>query len=111
MPGNILSRLLHSSIFFLNDFSTQRKHYITRESLFLCPFQQEHDLDFKDHGIMIVGCGPYHIGELYSFLPNHPLIFFVCFHFTPIHSCIVFISFNEKLVQKWVRAVFRSTAP
>ena len=24
---------------------------------------QEHDLDFKDQGIMVLGCGPYHIGE------------------------------------------------
>lgn len=61
-----------------------------RMNPFFCPFQQEHDLDFKDHGIMIVGCGPYHIGELYFFLPNHPLIFFClfCFHFTPIHSVL-----------------------
>lgn len=26
-------------------------------------FNQEHDLDFKDQGIMVLGCGPYHIGE------------------------------------------------
>lgn len=82
-----------------------------RMNPFFCPFQQEHDLDFKDHGIMIVGCGPYHIGELYSFLPNHPLIFFVLFSLYTNPFCIVFISFNEQLVQKWVRAVFRSTAP
>ncbi len=43
--------------------------------ILVCPSKQEHDLDFKDHGIMIVGCGPYHIGEFKSFLPNHPLIF------------------------------------
>lgn len=24
---------------------------------------QEHDLDFKDQGIMVLGCGPYHIGK------------------------------------------------
>lgn len=39
------------------------------ETNYFCPCQQEHDLDFKDHGIMIVGYGPYHIGELKSFLP------------------------------------------
>lgn len=57
---------------------------------FFCHFQQEHDLDFKDHGIMIVGCGPYHIGELKSFLPNHPLIFF--FFFFNLHQPIHVLS-------------------
>uniref|UniRef100_A0A672N1B7 Carbamoyl-phosphate synthase 1 n=1 Tax=Sinocyclocheilus grahami TaxID=75366 RepID=A0A672N1B7_SINGR len=28
---------------------------------------QEHDLDFKDHGITIVGCGPFHIGSSVEF--------------------------------------------
>ncbi len=70
------------------------------------PSKQEHDLDSKDHGIMIVGCGPYHIGEFKSFLPNHPLIFI-----SLNRSCIIFISFNEQLVQEWVRAAFRSTPP
>lgn len=31
----------------------------------ICAFlrHQEHDLDFDDKGIMVLGCGPYHIGE------------------------------------------------
>uniref|UniRef100_UPI00398E636B carbamoyl-phosphate synthase [ammonia], mitochondrial isoform X2 n=1 Tax=Pristiophorus japonicus TaxID=55135 RepID=UPI00398E636B len=28
---------------------------------------QEHDLDFNDHGIMVLGCGPYHIGSSVEF--------------------------------------------
>uniref|UniRef100_A0A665XCU7 carbamoyl-phosphate synthase (ammonia) n=1 Tax=Echeneis naucrates TaxID=173247 RepID=A0A665XCU7_ECHNA len=31
------------------------------------PFHQEHDLDFKDQGIMVLGCGPYHIGSSVEF--------------------------------------------
>lgn len=27
--------------------------------------QQEHDLEFKDQGVMVLGCGPYHIGEMH----------------------------------------------
>lgn len=27
-------------------------------------FTQEHDLVFNDYGIMVLGCGPYHIGEM-----------------------------------------------
>ena len=23
---------------------------------------QEHDLKFDEHGVMVLGCGPYHIG-------------------------------------------------
>lgn len=63
-------------------------------------------MDFKDRGIMIVGCGPYHIGEVFYFLPNHLLIFI-----SPTHSYIIVISFNEQLVQERVRAVFHSTPP
>ena len=28
---------------------------------------QEHDVDFKDEGTMVLGCGPYHIGKSFSF--------------------------------------------
>ncbi|GCC33371.1 hypothetical protein chiPu_0011840 [Chiloscyllium punctatum] len=28
---------------------------------------EEHDLDFNDHGIMVLGCGPYHIGSSVEF--------------------------------------------
>lgn len=28
---------------------------------------QEHDLDFNDHGVMVLGCGPYHIGSSVEF--------------------------------------------
>lgn len=31
--------------------------------LSIYPIHQEHDLDFNDQGIMVLGCGPYHIGE------------------------------------------------
>lgn len=27
------------------------------------PLHQEHDLDFQDQSVMVLGCGPYHIGE------------------------------------------------
>jgi len=28
---------------------------------------QEHDLVFDDHGVMVLGCGPYHIGSSVEF--------------------------------------------
>uniref|UniRef100_H3AH65 Carbamoyl-phosphate synthase [ammonia], mitochondrial n=2 Tax=Latimeria chalumnae TaxID=7897 RepID=H3AH65_LATCH len=28
---------------------------------------QEHDIDFNDHGVMVLGCGPYHIGSSVEF--------------------------------------------
>lgn len=28
---------------------------------------QEHDVSFKDHGCMVLGCGPYHIGSSVEF--------------------------------------------
>lgn len=36
-----------------------------KENKMICSIHhhQEHDLDFDDKGIMVLGCGPYHIGE------------------------------------------------
>lgn len=71
--------------------------------------QQEHGLDFKDHGFMIVGCGPYHKPHKFPiFASFFPTMIFI---FHQPHSCIVFISFNEQLVQERVRAALRSTPP
>uniref|UniRef100_A0A8D3BQT0 carbamoyl-phosphate synthase (ammonia) n=2 Tax=Scophthalmus maximus TaxID=52904 RepID=A0A8D3BQT0_SCOMX len=41
--------------------------WVKQVILLLYPFHQEHDLDFKDQGIMVLGCGPYHIGSSVEF--------------------------------------------
>lgn len=34
--------------------------------LFFLP--QEHDINFDEHGTMVLGCGPYHIGKVINFI-------------------------------------------
>lgn len=34
--------------------------------LFFLP--QEHDINFGEHGTMVLGCGPYHIGKVIIFI-------------------------------------------
>lgn len=29
---------------------------------------QEHDINFDDHGMMVLGCGPYHIGKVITYI-------------------------------------------
>lgn len=35
-------------------------------SSFLC--SQEHDIKFDEHGLMVLGCGPYHIGKVITYV-------------------------------------------
>ena len=48
-----------------------RKSRHRNGSRFFCDlsylFIQEHDLAFDDHGTMVLGCGPYHIGSSVEF--------------------------------------------
>lgn len=47
---------------------TFRNHWWAQENvLTIFLILQEHDLDFNDRGIMVLGCGPYHIGSWASF--------------------------------------------
>uniref|UniRef100_A0A671T8W3 Carbamoyl-phosphate synthase [ammonia], mitochondrial n=1 Tax=Sinocyclocheilus anshuiensis TaxID=1608454 RepID=A0A671T8W3_9TELE len=52
----------------VKQIDTLAAEYPAATNYLYCTYHgQEHDLDFKDHGIMIVGCGPYHIGSSVEF--------------------------------------------
>ncbi|XP_067264893.1 carbamoyl-phosphate synthase [ammonia], mitochondrial [Chanodichthys erythropterus] len=53
---------------WVKQIDTLAAEYPAATNYLYCTYHgQEHDLDFKDHGIMIVGCGPYHIGSSVEF--------------------------------------------
>lgn len=35
---------------------------------------QEHDINFDEHGMMVLGCGPYHIGNMMTSIYIGPTI-------------------------------------
>uniref|UniRef100_A0A672MR03 Carbamoyl-phosphate synthase 1 n=1 Tax=Sinocyclocheilus grahami TaxID=75366 RepID=A0A672MR03_SINGR len=52
----------------VKQIDTLAAEYPAATNYLYCTYHgQEHDLDFKDRGIMIVGCGPYHIGSSVEF--------------------------------------------
>lgn len=53
-----------------------------------CSLHQEHDIDFKDQGIMVLGCGPYHIGESNLFFKNRFITKGVSTYFKQLNSSI-----------------------
>ncbi|TRZ04154.1 hypothetical protein DNTS_023072, partial [Danionella cerebrum] len=53
---------------WVKQIDTLAAEYPAATNYLYCTYHgQEHDLDFQDHGIMIVGCGPYHIGSSVEF--------------------------------------------
>ncbi|XP_051564917.1 carbamoyl-phosphate synthase [ammonia], mitochondrial isoform X1 [Myxocyprinus asiaticus] len=61
-------RLRHNIQPWVKQIDTLAAEYPAVTNYLYCTYHgQEHDLDFKDHGIMIVGCGPYHIGSSVEF--------------------------------------------
>ncbi|XP_051762789.1 carbamoyl-phosphate synthase [ammonia], mitochondrial [Ctenopharyngodon idella] len=53
---------------WVKQIDTLAAEYPAATNYLYCTYHgQEHDLEFKDHGIMIVGCGPYHIGSSVEF--------------------------------------------
>ncbi|CAM4601355.1 unnamed protein product [Leuciscus chuanchicus] len=61
-------RLNHNIRPWVKQIDTLAAEYPAATNYLYCTYHgQEHDLDFKDHGIMIVGCGPYHIGSSVEF--------------------------------------------
>ncbi|XP_052421114.1 carbamoyl-phosphate synthase [ammonia], mitochondrial [Carassius gibelio] len=53
---------------WVKQIDTLAAEYPAATNYLYCTYHgQEHDLDFKDRGIMIVGCGPYHIGSSVEF--------------------------------------------
>uniref|UniRef100_A0A8C1AYF0 Carbamoyl phosphate synthase pyrimidine-specific large chain n=1 Tax=Cyprinus carpio carpio TaxID=630221 RepID=A0A8C1AYF0_CYPCA len=49
---------------WVKQIDTLAAEYPASTNYLYCTYHGQHDLDFKDHGIMIVGYGPYHIGDI-----------------------------------------------
>ncbi|XP_025999670.1 carbamoyl-phosphate synthase [ammonia], mitochondrial isoform X1 [Astatotilapia calliptera] len=53
---------------WVKQIDTLAAEYPAMTNYLYCTYHgQEHDLDFKDQGIMVLGCGPYHIGSSVEF--------------------------------------------
>uniref|UniRef100_A0A673B5L5 Carbamoyl-phosphate synthase [ammonia], mitochondrial n=1 Tax=Sphaeramia orbicularis TaxID=375764 RepID=A0A673B5L5_9TELE len=61
-------RLSHGIRPWVKQIDTLAAEYPAMTNYLYCTYHgQEHDLDFKDQGIMVLGCGPYHIGSSVEF--------------------------------------------
>ncbi|XP_054471168.1 carbamoyl-phosphate synthase [ammonia], mitochondrial [Anoplopoma fimbria] len=61
-------RLTHGIRPWVKQIDTLAAEYPTMTNYLYCTYHgQENDLDFKDQGIMVLGCGPYHIGSSVEF--------------------------------------------
>uniref|UniRef100_A0A665XCQ5 Carbamoyl-phosphate synthase 1, mitochondrial n=1 Tax=Echeneis naucrates TaxID=173247 RepID=A0A665XCQ5_ECHNA len=61
-------RLTHDIRPWVKQIDTLAAEYPAMTNYLYCTYHgQEHDLDFKDQGIMVLGCGPYHIGSSVEF--------------------------------------------
>ncbi|XP_060945181.1 carbamoyl-phosphate synthase [ammonia], mitochondrial isoform X2 [Limanda limanda] len=61
-------RLTHGIKPWVKQIDTLAAEYPTMTNYLYCTYHgQEHDLEFKDQGIMVLGCGPYHIGSSVEF--------------------------------------------
>uniref|UniRef100_A0A668AUP8 Carbamoyl-phosphate synthase [ammonia], mitochondrial n=1 Tax=Myripristis murdjan TaxID=586833 RepID=A0A668AUP8_9TELE len=61
-------RLAHGIRPWVKQIDTLAAEYPAMTNYLYCTYHgQEHDLDFKDQGIMVLGCGPYHIGSSVEF--------------------------------------------
>lgn len=55
-------------IFFAHQIDTMAAEYPAKTNyLYMTYNGQENDLVFDDHGVMVLGCGPYHIGSSVEF--------------------------------------------
>ena len=55
-------------IFFARQIDTMAAEYPAKTNyLYMTYNGQENDLVFDDHGVMVLGCGPYHIGSSVEF--------------------------------------------
>ncbi|XP_034430346.1 carbamoyl-phosphate synthase [ammonia], mitochondrial isoform X2 [Hippoglossus hippoglossus] len=61
-------RLTHGIKPWVKQIDTLAAEYPAMTNYLYCTYHgQEHDLEFKDQGIMVLGCGPYHIGSSVEF--------------------------------------------
>ncbi|KAG7501491.1 carbamoyl-phosphate synthase [ammonia], mitochondrial [Solea senegalensis] len=61
-------RLDHGITPWVKQIDTLAAEYPAKTNYLYCTYHgQEHDLDFKDQSIMVLGCGPYHIGSSVEF--------------------------------------------
>ncbi|XP_076026164.1 carbamoyl-phosphate synthase [ammonia], mitochondrial [Genypterus blacodes] len=61
-------RLAHGIRPWVKQIDTLAAEYPTVTNYLYCTYHGlEHDLDFTDQGIMVLGCGPYHIGSSVEF--------------------------------------------
>lgn len=61
-------RTSHSIRPWVKQIDTLAAEYPAMTNYLYCTYHgQEHDLTFKDKGIMVLGCGPYHIGSSVEF--------------------------------------------
>ena len=61
-------RVILRCIFFAHQIDTMAAEYPAKTNyLYMTYNGQEHDLVFDDHGVMVLGCGPYHIGSSVEF--------------------------------------------
>ncbi|KAL0963732.1 hypothetical protein UPYG_G00310170 [Umbra pygmaea] len=61
-------RLSHNIKPWVKQIDTLAAEYPAVTNYLYCTYNgQEHDLEFRDQGIMVLGCGPYHIGSSVEF--------------------------------------------
>ncbi|KAG7330823.1 hypothetical protein KOW79_004792 [Hemibagrus wyckioides] len=61
-------RLSHNIKPWVKQIDTLAAEYPAVTNYLYCTYHgQEHDLDFRDQGVMVLGCGPYHIGSSVEF--------------------------------------------
>ncbi|XP_066542532.1 carbamoyl-phosphate synthase [ammonia], mitochondrial [Hoplias malabaricus] len=61
-------RLSHNIRPWVKQIDTLAAEYPAVTNYLYCTYHgQEHDLDFRDQGVMVLGCGPYHIGSSVEF--------------------------------------------
>uniref|UniRef100_A0A7N6AC71 carbamoyl-phosphate synthase (ammonia) n=1 Tax=Anabas testudineus TaxID=64144 RepID=A0A7N6AC71_ANATE len=61
-------RLTHGIRPWVKQIDTLAAEYPAMTNYLYCTYHgREHDIDFKDQGIMVLGCGPYHIGSSVEF--------------------------------------------
>lgn len=73
-----------------------RNHWGAEENvLTIFLILQEHDLDFNDRGIMVLGCGPYHIGVWASFYSSASSLYLKRF---PLYSFSLLVTLNPSVL-------------
>ncbi|XP_072032116.1 carbamoyl-phosphate synthase [ammonia], mitochondrial-like isoform X3 [Amphiura filiformis] len=61
-------RLEHDIMPWVKQIDTMAAEYPAKTNYLYCTYNgMEHDLTFNDHGTMVLGCGPYHIGSSVEF--------------------------------------------